>query len=246
MGMAAAMGATAHAAGATARETYELMRLDVDTDAQRDALLTFFRDVAIPALNRLESKPVGLFRTPDAPGPLFVLIPYGSANAFAGTLERLMQDEHFVNDGASIHNAPADAPAYTNIHIALLAAIAGMPKIELPVTSPGRVVQLRIYESPSFPAGQKKIEMFNLHELALFRKVGLNPVFFGEALAGDKLPNLTYMLMFESREEQDAAWKRFVNSEEWNKLKNIPEYMDKVLIRHITNLNIVPAEGSQI
>ena len=45
-------------------------------------------------------------------------------------------------------------------------------------------------------AAAKKIEMFNLHELALFRRVGLTPVFFGETLVGPLRPNLTYMLVF--------------------------------------------------
>ena len=55
----------------------------------------------------------------------------------------------------------------------------------------GPVAQL----SPSEKTGQKKIEMFNTGgELALFREVGMDPVFFGEALLGTRVPNLTYML----------------------------------------------------
>ena len=57
-----------------------------------------------------------------------------------------------------------------------------------------RILELRIYESHSTKAGQKKIEMFNEGgEIAIFRKTGLRPVFFGETLIGPLMPNLTYM-----------------------------------------------------
>jgi len=34
--------------------------------------------------------------------------------------------------------------------------------------------------------------------IAIFRRAGLQPVFFGETLIGAKMPNLTYMLVFEN------------------------------------------------
>ena len=81
----------------------------------------------------------------------------------------------------------------------LLVAFKGMPHVETPIKSPDRIFQLRIYESPSEMTGQKKIEMFNdAGEIAIFRRVGLHPVFFGETVVGSKMPNLTYMLSFES------------------------------------------------
>ena len=80
--------------------------------------------------------------------------------------------------------------------------------------------ELRIYESHSMKKGQKKIEMFNTGgELDIFGKVGLTPVFFGEALVGLKLPNLTYMLGFDNEEAKEAAWKAFLAHPDWKKLK---------------------------
>ena len=53
--------------------------------------------------------------------------------------------------------------------------IEGMPKLEKPDTSKPRLLNLRIYESHNERAAQKKVEMFNKHELAIFRRVGLTP-----------------------------------------------------------------------
>ena len=36
--------------------------------------------------------------------------------------------------------------------------------------------------------------MFNSAEIAIFRRTGLRPVFFGETMVGAGMPSLTYML----------------------------------------------------
>ncbi len=118
--------------------------------------------------------------------------------------------------------------------------------METPIDAPGRVFQLRTYESPSVKTGLKKIEMFNTAEIDIFRKTGLNPVFFGQTLAGEKMPNLTYMLVFNSMDERQANWKRFGSSPEWKQLSSMPEYADKKILCGITNLYLKPAEYSQI
>ena len=51
--------------------------------------------------------------------------------------------------------------------------------------------ELRRYESSGESAGKKKIEMFEKSEIEIFKKVGLTPVFFGEALIGPARPNFT-------------------------------------------------------
>jgi NIPSNAP protein len=88
--------------------------------------------------------------------------------------------------------------------------------------------------------------MFNTAEIDIFRKTGLNPVFFGETLTGDKMPNLTYMLVFNNMDERQANWKRFGGSPEWKALRAIPEYADKKILCGITNLYLKPADYSQI
>jgi len=54
------------------------------------------------------------------------------------------------------------------------------------------------------------------------------------------------MLGFESRDEQKAAWERFRDDPGWLKLKAMPEYADKKILSGITNIVMIPLEGSQI
>src|SRR5205823_3238066 len=99
---------------------------------------------------------------------------------------------------------PSD-PSYVRVESSLMAAFEGIPKLEVPEKK-SRIFELRTYESHSKKANKKKIEMFNKGEIAIFRRAGLQPVFFGETLTGTKLPNLTYMLTFENIAAHDKNW----------------------------------------
>ena len=245
---AAALGSAEAAAqnNGVVRRHYQLMEYEVETEAQRGALLAFLGDAAIPAINRLGLTPVGVFLPAEELSPVYVLIPHPSAESALTLTRRLIADNEFLSAGAAFLDAPATNPAYTRQQNSLMLAFTGMPKLDVPAHGPGRVFQLRIYESPSIKAGQKKIEMFNTAEIGIFRKVGLTPVFFGETLFGTKMPNLTYMLGFNDIDAQKAAWKAFGKDPDWLELRAVPEYADKKIISNITNILLKPAEVSQI
>jgi len=81
-------------------------------------------------------------------------------------------------------------------------------------------------------------------EMAVFRDVGMPPVFFGETLVGNKVPNLTYMLGFDDMAAKEAGWKKFLGDPRWDKLKKDPQYKDTV--SGITNIMLRPAACSEI
>ena len=87
--------------------------------------------------------------------------------------------------------------------------------------------------------------MFNEgEEIAIFKKTGLTPVFFGETIIGPKLPNLTYMLVFEDLADRDKRWGVFGSSAEWRKLRGKTEY--KNTVSNITDIILQPTGYSQI
>ncbi len=240
--------AQAAAARQSFREYYELRRYEVETEQQRAGFDKFAQEAALPALRRLFIAPIGVFYPNEGLSPVYVLLPHVSLESFVTLTQRLAEDQEFLERGAEFLNAPADQPAYKSLEVQLMAAFEGMPKLKRPTDAPSRVFQLRTYESPSEKTGLKKIEMFNTAEIAVFRKVGLHPVFFGQTLAGAKMPNLTYMLGFKDMEESKANWKKFGADPDWQKLRAIPEYADQVVLREkgITNLYLKPASYSQI
>jgi hypothetical protein len=238
--------AQAAEARANAPDFYELRRYEIETTEQKAGFDAFAREAAIAALNRHGIDPVGVFYPWEDLSPIYVLMRHRSLESMAQLTQRLSEDEEFLSKGAAFLDAPADKPAYKRMQVQLMVAFEGMKKLETPIKSPGQVLQLRTYESPSVKAGRKKIEMFNTAEIDIFRKTGLHPVFFGETLAGDKMPNLTYMLVFNDMQEREASWKRFRNDPQWQALRAVPEYADKRILCGITNLYLKPAQYSQI
>jgi hypothetical protein len=229
------------------RDFYELRRYHVVSQTQKEKLLAHMKDAEIPALNRAGVKPVGLFVPANEFGPVFVFMKHNNLQSMLNCTSKLLADQEYLSKGADFLNAPAEAPAYQRVESSLMAAFKGMPRMETPTDASARVFQLRIYESPSVKTGQKKIEMFNdAGEITIFRRVGLNPVFFGETLVGGQLPNLTYMLGFENEEAMNAGWKKFGSDPDWKKLRTMEEYADKKILCGITNIVLKPAEGSQI
>ena len=245
LSLGALQGAAAE--GTPNRLYFELQKYTIASPEQKAAFDAFMKDVALPALNRLGIRPVGVFQDAMGVSPVFVLLPHPTAESALTLNQRLLGDSEFTSKGAAFIDAPKSALPYQEVESWLLRAFKGMPTVETPVKAPGRVFQLRIYESPSLKTGQKKIEMFNdAGEIKIFREVGLNPVFFGETLFGAKLPNLTYMLAFESEDALKAAWGRFGQHPEWQRLRTLAEFADNRIIRGITNLPLKPAEYSQI
>lgn len=238
---------TAAAAAPGTRLHLELQKYTLENATQKQALDLFLRDAFVPACNRLGIRPVGVFNDPKEPSPVYVLIPHPTLDGAATLNARLLGDPAFAAAAASFLEAPKASKPYAELESWLLLAFKGMPGVETPVKGPGRVFQLRTYESPSFKTGQKKIEMFNdAGEIRIFREVGLNPVFFGEALFGARMPNLTYMLGFESEDAQKAAWGKFGQHPDWQKLRTMAEYADGTILRNIVNIPLKPAEYSQI
>src|SRR5262245_51927457 len=208
---------------AAAREFYELRLYHLRRGPMTKRFDDFYRDAAIPAMNRAGMSPIGVFSVvtgPDSP-TMYALIPHKSAESFATAVDRLRADEEYLKTGAEFINAPATDPSYVRVESSFMAAFETMPKLELPkltVEKKPRIFELRTYESHSKKANKKKIEMFNQGEIEIFRRVGVTPVFFGETLIGSKLPNLTYLVAFENMAERDKAWGAFGADPAWQKL----------------------------
>jgi hypothetical protein len=251
---AGALAATAtasplHAQTSGGKEYYELRCYHFENEEKRQTSIKFIGDVAIPALNRIGVKPVGVFIPEPEEGDkslkLWLLMPHASAESIVTVMSKLGEDGTFLNDGADYIDVPFDQPHFQRYESSILVAFDDHPKLTVPSQADTRVYQLRIYESATEVSGVRKVEMFNEGgEIAIFRRVGLNPVIFGKALVGSKLPNLTYMLGFDDRAAGEAAWQKFLADPAWKELKGQERY--KNTVSGITNIWLKPAAGSQM
>ncbi len=237
---------SAQAGSASQRQFFECRQYHLRTGKNKNMVGDFLKNVGIAALNRIGIKPVGVFTPVYGPSnvKLYVLLVHDSLDSVVNASSRLLEDKEVQEKGASFIDASMSEPAYVRFESSLLAAFSHMPKLEVPALKE-RIFELRIYESHGAKMGKKKVEMFNEGgEIAIFRKTGLTPVFFGESIIGPNLPNLNYMLAFKDMADRDQRWQVFRDDPDWKKLSANPAYRDTV--SNITDVILRPTEYSQI
>jgi hypothetical protein len=230
---------------AEARQLLEWREYSTVSRSAAGALSGQLETALVPALNRQGLEPVGVFSPVygSASATVHVLIPHPSFESVLTLHARLLEDEEFTKSAGPLLQTSPDQAAYIRIKSSLMQAFAAIPKIEVPPRAP-RIFELRRYESHNIKAGKLKVEMFDEGEIDVFRKTGLTPVFFGETLVGDLMPNLLYMLTFENMAERDAAWDRFRVHPDWKRMSAMERYKDTV--SNISDTILQPASFSQV
>ena len=237
------------------KQLIELRTYHFANAAKRQAFEQFLADAAVPALARAGAGPVGAFKLlakdnsalklGQDPDDLYVLLAHKTAESFLTLERRLAADEAYQSAGRAVLAAAKKDPAYARYESSLMLGFDACPQVHAPTKAESRLLQLRIYESHNEERAKRKIHMFKEGgEIAIFRRVGMHPVFFGESLAGSKLPNLTYMLAFDDDAAMTKAWDAFRGDAEWKRLSGDESYKDTVTT--ITNLVLRPVPGSQV
>ena len=235
------------AAAAQQNAFFELRYYHMRNGSQTQRTSDFLSKYFLPAAGRLGIGPMGFFGSVIAEGSPFILalVSYPSAEAFAGGIERLAADKEFQR-GFDEYNSMTEL-SYIRMENSLLRAFDSMPAIARPPAGKApRIFELRTYESNNVKAAQRKIRMFNEGEAAIFQRLGMAPVFFGETLVGRNLPNLTYMLSFESMAARDKLWGAFGADAEWQKLRAQPGYSDAEIVSNISNAILRPLDFSKL
>ncbi len=248
--LAEAAGAAAEPLTAARPQILELRRYRLRNGALATRFAAYAKDALVPALGRVGLSPIGAWNVslgPDSP-TLHLLLPHPDAASVVTLDARLEADGEYRKAAAASLVLPPVDPPFLSCDTSLHAAVGTMPGIEKPTgASAGkdRVFELRTYRSATEASSRRKIEMFEAGgELGLFRRVGLNTVFFGRDLAGQGLPSLTYMVVFADDEARLKAWAAFREHPEWVRMRDDPRYADTV--SNIDSSLLRPTDYSQI
>ena len=229
---------------------FELRRYRLRSGALASRFAAYAKDALLPGLGRAGLAPIGAWNVtmgPDSP-TVHLLIPHPDAASVVTLDGRLAADgEYGKAAAASLALPPADPP-FLACDSSLHAAVATMPGLEPPsgaAAGKDRLFELRTYRSATEAASRRKIEMFEGGgELDLFRRVGLQTVFFGRDLVGPGLPSLTYLVVFADASAREKAWATFRDHPEWAKMRDDPRYADTVSNIDATLLR--PTDYSQV
>lgn len=250
---AAMSNSPAMAEDSPAQEYYELRAYRIPSAEKQKIIKAYFAKALIPALNRLGIDRVGVFdviekKETDAEDlTLWAIIPFKTLDAMTSLNGKLAADKAYQAAAADFLVGSKKDPMYTRIESWLMKAFAGIPVMELPAeTKAGkdRIFEMRVYESHNEDAARRKVHMFNNGETQVMRDTKLGPVFFGETLIGNNVPNLTYMLAAPSMEAHKEHWKAFGGHPVWKKMRAMKLYAGTV--SKIYNYFLKPLKCSQI
>ena len=203
---------------------------------QEKRIDSFLRDGLLPALHRQGINKTGVFK-PIANDTaslkkIYVLIPFASVVQMAELPARLEKDKVYLNATSSFVSAPYNDAPFLRMETIFLHAFELMHGIGSPVFKSRpeeRIYELRSYESATESLYRNKVKMFNAGgEIDIFKMLGFNAVFYGEVIAGSRMPNLMYMTSFENQASRDAHWKSFSNDPAWKELSPQPVYKNNV------------------
>lgn len=240
----------APAGGANTFLELKTYKLHESFENQTSRLADFLRASYLPAVGRAGAKMVGAFNNyigPDSP-LLTTVTQYASLSVMQDVLGKLAVDDVYQKEMGAL-DTETGYP-FVRIESTLLRTFDGMPDVALADPNDHRaprVFELRTYESHTPATLTKKIKMFNSGgEIAIFQRLGLRPVFFGETIVGPRQPSLTYMLSFDDLAAREKLWHDFASDPEWKRLRSQPGLSDAQIVSNITNVIVRPLTFSLI
>lgn len=248
-GLQAFQGAASRGSGK--REFYLLRRYSLRAGPQATTANEYFRDALVPALNRAEITPVGVFtltiglQTPAT----YVLMPSQSLEALVQIEDRLLQDAEYQKAGAAFLGATNKEPAFDRIESSLMRSFEGYPSLTVPPSKAAgtpRIFEMRNYEEVTERVYRLKVDQFHSGSFDAFKKVGFDRVFFGEVLVGSRMPKLIYMISCANLAERDQKWQAFFATPEWKRVSTDPKFAIPGLVANNTQEILAPTPYSQI
>jgi hypothetical protein len=226
-------------------------KLHNSTEQQGVRVAEFLEHGLAPALARTGGATLaGAFAVllgPDSPSYITVT-EYPSLDAFGDSPAKLAADETYRQ--ASRKLAAGTGFPFIRLESDLLRNFTIAPRVAIPTDTAGRgprIFELRTYESLTFESLRRKIKMFEQDgEVAIFERLGMRPVFFAETIAGRKMPNLTYMLSFDSLADRDRLWAAFGADSDWRRIRSAPDVADAEVVSNITNIILRPLSFSPV
>lgn len=222
------------------KDIYELRVYKLKTADQIEATDNYLKDAYIPAMHRLGIKQIGVFK-PVANDTaviktIVVLVQYISLDVWQRTKSNIMNDPVYTAAAKSFLDADTAHLPFTRAESTIMEAFPDAPKL-IPTTlksNPDAIYELRSYESPTEELHRVKVNMFNTGgEIALFKRLDFQAVFYSDVLSGSRMPNLIYMVAFTNAAAREEHWKAFGSSPEWKKLIADPVYRNNISVNHI-------------
>ena len=216
--------------GAAADETktrfYLLEIFHLKNGTQPGRMHEHFQEI-MPLLNKHHTGPKLFLEALAAPHmpQVAAIFGFSSMEELATVHKRAGEDRELNQKQEAWDSAPE--PPYEHQTNILLEAANYSPDIAPLKTPPAkpRVFELRTYHSPTWKQLKALHERFAGPEIRIFHRSGVHPLFYTSTIIGPNIPNLTYLIPFDSLAAREKAWDTFGSDPEWIKVRK--ESIDK-------------------
>jgi len=226
VGLLGGLGMAANAAPERRTRIYALEQFKLKAGTQLPRLHEFISQSLLPALNHAHNGPKVYLEAVIAAHTPQLAAVYGfnsleemwSVHTKIGTDEALAKKMEALESGAE--------PSFETLDTTLLEAADYSPEITASADDAApRIFELRVYHSPTWRQLTALHERFRGPEIKIFHRVGIHPILYSSTLAGQNIPNLTYLIPFADLAAREKAWAAFNADPEWQKVRK--ESIDK-------------------
>ncbi len=221
---------------------YEIKVYHFKTPVQEGILDSYLKSAYLPMLHKKGFTNVGVLKpieTDTADRKIYVFIPFKNWKALETFNASAEEPNAFATNNQDYTNAAYNKAPYSRVETIILTAFVTRPHpsaIKLTGERAKRVYELRSYESPTEALNFNKVRMFNSGETDLFDRLNFNSVFYGNVIAGSKMPNLMYLTTFNDKADRDKHWDAFGKDAQWKDLSTRKEFQNSVSKAEITFL----------
>jgi hypothetical protein len=225
----------------------EILTFRLHVGEQTDRLMSWLEKHAVPMLQKHRIGPAGFFTVdvgPHVPAVVEIL-SYPSLSEMEAAWGKAHADKDWASAVADLESS---GPPFFRLDTVLLRATNFSPPLKpTPANEPAhKVYELRFYEAST----QRQLEFmhgrFAGGEIDVFHKTGIHPIMYADTVFGPNIPNMAYLIPFESEAHREKAWQAFRASPEWAKIAE--EWMARSgeLARNISNAILVPTGFSAL
>lgn len=197
--------------------TLESFKLKAGTGLPR--LHEHFSKTLLPKINSIWSGPKIFLEAVIAPHLPQMLVVYGfnSLEEMWSVRTKALADPDLAKAFEAMDSGPE--PAFEALDTTLLEAAPYSPEIAAAAAAKPRIFELRVYHSPTYRQLTALHGRFSGPEIRIFHRVGIHPILYSSTLIGQNIPNLTYLIPFDSLADREKAWSAFGADPEWIKVR---------------------------
>jgi hypothetical protein len=199
-------------------EFYTLDVFQLRQGTQPARMNEWFRETLLAKMSKIHSGPKMILEAVIAPHtPQIAFIAGFSSFEEIWATRAKLNDAETGAAWAKIERGN-EAP-FENETLSILQATTYSPEIVAEKRDKPRYFELRTYHSPTASQLRALHERFDGAETKIFHRSGIFPLFYTSTVFGPNMPNLTYLMPFDSLAAREKAWDAFGADPEWAKAR---------------------------